>query len=137
MRVNSARKSTIRLPTGDGELETAVSLVKHAREEIDSGNYDGAVQQCRRAIESVEKALNLGAEIQLAMDAYCKAGERRKMTKRARSLAVYEAVLHYAHLAHHVDEDGRTFDYGRRDATFMLALASAVVANATASSTGA
>ena len=56
-------------------------------------------------------------------------GDRKIMSKSARALVVNEAALHYSHPAHHVDEDGQTFDYGRRDATFMLALASAVVAN--------
>lgn len=117
------------LPTEDGGLKTAVSLLKRAREELGAGNYDGVVQQCRRAIESVQKVLTLKPAINAAIAEFT-TGERRRMTKRARALLVSEAVLHYSHPAHHVDDDGKTFDYGRRDAAFMLALACAVVANA-------
>jgi hypothetical protein len=116
------------LPTEEGSLKTAVALLKRAREELDAGNYDAVVQQCRRAIESVQKALKLKPAIDAAIAEFTK-GERRRMTKRARALLVNEAALHYSHPAHHVDDDGETFDYGRRDAAFMLALASAVVAN--------
>jgi hypothetical protein len=115
------------LPTEDGDLKTAVSLLKRAREELDAGNYDGVVQQCRRAIESVQKALKLKPAINAAMAAFAK--DRRSMTKIARALVVNEAALHYSHPAHHVDDEGETIDYGRRDAAFMLALACAVVAN--------
>jgi len=116
------------LPPEVGDLRTAASLLKRAREELDAGNYDGVVQQCRRAIESVQKALNLKSAINTAVQTFA-TGERRKMTKNARALLVNEVALHYAHPANHVDEDGKAFDYGRRDAAFMLALASAVVAN--------
>ena len=116
------------LPTEDGSLKTAASLLKRAREELGAGNYDGVVQQCRRAIESVQKTLKLKPAINAAIVEFT-SGERRRMTKRARALLVNEAALHYSHPAHHVDDDGETFDYGRRDAAFMLALASAVVAN--------
>lgn len=116
------------IPEEGGELETAVALLKRARAELDAGNYDGVVQQCRRAIESVQKALKLEPAINAAIEAFAR-GDRRKMTKKARALVVNEAVLHYSHPAHHVNEEGETFDYGRRDAAFMLALTSAVVAN--------
>lgn len=116
------------LPPEDGDLKTAASLLKRAREELDAGNYDGVVQQCRRAIESVQKALNLKPAINAAIETFTR-GDRKKMKKRERALVINEAALHYSHPAHHVGEDGETFDYGRRDATFMLALASAVVAN--------
>jgi hypothetical protein len=116
------------LPDEVGSLQAAVSLLKRAREELDAGNYDGVVQQCRRAIESVQKSLKLKPAINAAMETFAR-GDRKTMSKSARALVVNEAALHYSHPAHHVDEDGQTFDYGRRDATFMLALASAVVAN--------
>lgn len=118
----------VEIPSEEGELEAATLLVKRARQELDSGNYDGVVQKCRLAIESVQKALRLKSEITAAIETFTK-GERTKMTKKARALLVNEAALHYAHPAHHVNEEGLAFDYGRRDATFMLALASAVVAN--------
>jgi hypothetical protein len=121
----------VELPKGGADLESAVSLLRRARGELDAGNYDGVVQQSRRAIESVEKALKLSDEIKAAMERFSR-GDRKGMSKRARSLVVNEAALHYTHPAHHVDEDGAAFKFGRRDAAFMLALASAVVSNATA-----
>jgi len=118
----------VEIPSGEGQLEAATTLVKRARQELDNGNYDGAVQKCRLAIESVQKALKLKPEITAALESFTK-GDRKKMTKKARALLVNEAVLHYAHPAHHVNEEGIAFDYGRRDANFMIAFASAVVAN--------
>lgn len=118
----------IRLPPEQGELATAANLLAKARAELDAGNFDGVVQKCRLAIESVQKALELQPRIQGAVAAFGR--DRSRMSKQERALVVHEAARHYAHPAHHVDEDGRTFDYGRRDAAFMLALASAVVSNA-------
>jgi hypothetical protein len=118
----------IHLPDEAGDIKVAVSLLKRAREELDAGNYDGVVQQCRRAIESVQKTLKLKPAINTAVETFAR-GDRKSMTKKQRAFVVNEAALHYSHPAHHVDDDGKTFDYGRRDAAFMLALASAVVAN--------
>lgn len=118
------------LPSGKGEICTAVSLLEKAREELWGGNYDGVVQKCRLAVESVQNAMKLQASIKAAVDSFACAEEKRSMNKRARALVVHEAARHYAHPALHVDANGQTFEYGRRDAAFMLALASAVVANA-------
>ncbi len=80
------------LPPEDGDLKTAASLLKRAREELDAGNYDGVVQQCRRAIESVQKALDLKPAINAAIETFTR-GDRKKMKKRERALVVNEAVL--------------------------------------------
>lgn len=117
------------LPLEGGQLEVAVSLLKRAREELNAGNYDGVVQKCRLAIDSLQTALKLQAPTQIALDMFARGSERKRMTKRQRALVATEAARHYAHPALHVDADGETFDYGRRDAAFMLALTSAVVAN--------
>lgn len=120
----------ILLPAEQGPLATAAGLLAKARAELDAGNFDGVVQKCRLAIESVQKTLELQPHIQAAVAAFGR--DKTRMSKQDRALVVQEAARHYAHLAHHVDESGRTFDYGRRDAAFMLALASAVVSNASA-----
>jgi hypothetical protein len=118
----------IRLPAEHGALATAANLLAKARAELDAGNFDGVVQKCRLAIESAQKTLELQPRIQAAIAAFGR--DKTRMSKQDRALVVHEAARHYAHLAHHVDDDGRTFDYGRQDAAFMLALASAVVSNA-------
>lgn len=110
------------------ELQSAVALVRRARREIDAGNYDGAVRECRMAIESTRKALGLTGAIDAAVRLFCE-GKKKSMTKIQRGHLVCEAALHYTHLAHHVDDEGARHEFGRRDAAFMLALASAVVAN--------
>jgi hypothetical protein len=119
------------LPSVLTGFESAGKSLEHARSELDAGNYNGVVQQCRLAIESVQKALNLKPAIQSALKTFA-GGDRTGMSKQARALVVNEAARHYAHPAHHVDSEGDLFEYGRRDASFMLALASAVVANAMA-----
>jgi hypothetical protein len=118
----------VELPLDSAGLDSATKLLKKARLELDAGNHDGVVQQCRLAIESVQNALELKPEINTAMQMFS-GGDRKKMNKKERALVVNEAARHYAHPAHHVDADGQVFEYGRRDATFMLALASAIVAN--------
>jgi hypothetical protein len=122
----------VEMPDGkDSELQSAVELLRKARGELDAGNYDGVVRLCRMAIESTRKVLALESAIDNAVRLFCQ-GNRKSMSKVQRGYLVSEAALHYTHLAHHVDEEGATHDYGRRDATFMLAIASAVVSNAVA-----
>jgi hypothetical protein len=118
----------VEVPSNIAGLKSAIDLLRKARQELDAGNYDGVVQQCRRSIESVQRALKLKPEINAAMQMFV-GGNRTQMSKKARALVVTEAVHHYAHPAHHVDIEGDVYEYGRRDATFMLALTSAVVAN--------
>lgn len=119
----------VELPTFGGKLKTAVDLLKRAREELSAGNYDGVVQKCRLAIDSAQKVFKLDGEIQAALTAFGPGGGKRAMTKRSRALVIAEAARHFSHPALHVDDEGATFDYGRRDAAFMLALASAIVSD--------
>jgi hypothetical protein len=45
----------IALPPERGALATAANLLAKARAELDAGNFDGVVQKCRLAIESVQE----------------------------------------------------------------------------------
>lgn len=111
-----------------GALPSAVHGLRRARTELDAGNYDGVVRECRIALESVRLAFKLDDPIRQALAQYV-GNERRQMTKGARALLLNEFAMHYAHLAHHPDDEGQRVDFGRRDAAFALAIASAVVAN--------
>jgi hypothetical protein len=124
------------IPTPEGRLGAAAKLLQRARRELDVGNYDWVVQEGRRAVESVHNVLKRAPAIPIAVEHYRGTREvREAMTKSGRALVVAAAAKHYSHLAHHVGKsDGEAFHFGRRDASFMLALASAVVSNAMASS---
>jgi hypothetical protein len=113
---------------GDAAVGTAGSRLQRARAEHDAGNHDGVVRECRLALESIKNALGLEGEMKGAWHQYT-SGQRRAMTKRSRALLMHDLAIHYAHLAHHPDEDGDSVDFGRRDSAFMLAITSAIVSN--------
>ncbi|MDP1610663.1 MAG: hypothetical protein Q8M11_06370 [Sulfuritalea sp.] len=110
-------------------LVPARDLVTKAHADLIAGRYDDVVARCRKALDSVQTVLNEKDTTNLAVERFNK-GPRRLMTKLERELLVVEAVRHYSHLAHHVDEDGDPEWYSRSDATFLLAMAVAVLGNA-------
>lgn len=116
--------------TGE-RLAPARDMVVKARADLIAGRYDAVVSRCRNALESVQIALGEKDKSSSAVETFCK-GPRRAMTKLEREWLVCEAVRHYSHLAHHVDGCGEPEWYSRSDATFLLALAAAVVSNAVA-----
>lgn len=111
-----------------GQLTTARNLVAKAHQDLIAGQYDDVVSRCRKALDSVQATLGEKELTARVVERFQNA--RRSMTKLERELLVAEAVRNYCHPAHHVDDDGEPEWYSRSDATFLLALASAVVCSA-------
>lgn len=115
-------------PKQSSALRAAIELIHGANAYLMSGDYDSAVARCRLAIESAQTVLGDDAATKAAMSAYQK--QRTSMSTLQREQMIREAVRHYAHPAHHVDDQGNTERYSRSDATFLLAMAAAVVSRA-------
>lgn len=116
----------VELQSGQPELEPAIKQLERARQDLLAGNYDGSMQKCRMAVESIKN--HFGLNLSKTYVAYRE--RRTEMSPRERAEMIYGSVHHFAHMAAHVDEQGASYECGRRDAMFLLALASAVVAHA-------
>lgn len=111
-------------------LRAAVELLRDANRDLVSGQYDSTVSRCRLAIESAQAVLGDDAATKAAVSAFQK--QKASMSTLQREQMTREAVRHYAHPAHHVDDQGNPERYSRSDATFLLTMAAAVVTRATA-----
>jgi hypothetical protein len=125
----------IHLPSGRAgdKLRPAVDLVRKAYQDLLAGNYEHVVVACRKALDSVHTVFGQREDIRRALERFRNDKESREsMTKVERELVVSEAVRHYTHLAHHVNREGAPEYYSRSDASFMIAVASAVITSAIA-----
>jgi hypothetical protein len=116
--------------SGSTELAAAIKLVRGAYEFLLRGEDNAAVAECRRALEGVWKSqgLELAArEARRALSA--KMDARQAMAKRDRQLALGEAVINFAHPAHHTQTDGKTTDFSRADAALAVAATAALIAS--------
>ena len=100
------------------------SNLRSAEEEYGNGNYRGCIASCRIVMDAVGGLRDLKwaqALNRLADD------RKSAMTKPQREEAVYAALRHYAHLAHHATADGGETGYTRAEAEFMLSATVAAV----------
>lgn len=120
----------IELPTviTNGKIESGVELVRQAQSDLLAGRFDAVVGKCRMAIESVRSELDDEASVHACLQKFRE--NKTTMTKFERELFVSEAIRHYAHLAHHVNDDGAPTWYSRSDATFLLVTTASFVASA-------
>jgi hypothetical protein len=127
---------SVQFPAGTASkpFGAAQVLLEQARERLLQGQYDAVVSLARKIMESIAAAAGEADQVRAATNKFRDSREAREsMTKRERGLVVQEAVRHYTHLAHHVDEvDGASEWYSRADAVFVLALATAVFSDALA-----
>jgi len=122
----------VHLPIGReaAQLRSGIELLHMANRHLINGEYDAVVSRCRQAIESTQKVLNDDDATREAAALYKR--DRQSMTTLQREQMIREVIRHYANPAHHVDSEGKTECYGRADATFLIALASAAVTRASA-----
>lgn len=113
----------------DGEAQAPIGLVRKANEHLLQGNYDDAVAQCRRAIESLWKATKLKNHAKDARTRFAKMPEREAMTKLDRELALGEALLNFTHPAHHVNADAEPEVFSRLDAALAVAATAGLVSS--------
>jgi hypothetical protein len=115
----------------------AHAMLTRARDQLSQGNFDVVVSLARKILDSLVAS---SGERDLIRDATGKFRDgrdsRESMTKQERALLVQDAIRHYTHLAHHVDEESGTPEwYSRGDAVFVLTLATAAFSEAVARDT--
>ncbi len=112
-------------------LQPAQRMLRQAQDHFLHGRYDDVVSLSRKLMESIRDALGQKPAIDAALQKF--KDHKASMNKAERSLLVQEAIRHYSHPAHHVEEDtGSPEWYSRDDAMFVLATSSAVFAEAIA-----
>lgn len=119
----------VHLPTADLDprYRSAIELVRKANAHLIQGDFTIAVAECRRALESLWKAANLGPRSLNARKLSSGGAERQKMGRKDRELAYGEALKHLCHSAHHVGEDSVPDEFGRMDATLIVGSTSALI----------
>jgi hypothetical protein len=108
------------------ELAEALKLVRRAHEFLLRGEDNAAVGECRRALESVWKSRGLEQAARDARKALSTMDTRQAMGKRERQLAVGEALINFAHPAHHA---GSSADFSRADAALAVAATAALISS--------
>ena len=107
----------------DGWGDVASNL-RAAEEEYGNGNFRGCIASCRLVIDELGRLLD--RKWPRALDRLAESGNGR-MTKSHREEAVYAAVRHYTHLAHHAPADGGETSFSRAEAEFVLCATAAGV----------
>ncbi|PQJ26717.1 hypothetical protein BSZ35_19190 [Salinibacter sp. 10B] len=125
----------LELPDTDApdDLQDAVTNLREAKSDIDSGKYSDAVYRSRKALESCHKALDEEAAIDRAKSEY--KGEidgegRNDMSLTKRELLAGDVARHFMNQAPHPDETGQHVPHNRRQATLALRLAEAFLSSA-------
>jgi hypothetical protein len=113
-------------PSAAGVGRTAFDTLRRAKQDLIAGDYQSVVSRCRIALESIKNELGDVEKTAASLDQFVR--QRRSMSKKERQLVLTEALRHYTHPAHHVDDDGQQEWYSRADATFVLSITAATIA---------
>lgn len=105
----------------------ADNLVR-AEEQYRNGDYSACVASCRTVIEELGHQKYEGKDWAIPLLKRL-ANDRNNMTKTDREAALWGALRHYTHLAHHEDNEGSTSNHSRPEAQFVLTLAASFVAH--------
>jgi hypothetical protein len=114
-----------------GALKAASERLSRAHDDYVHGRWEEVVAKCRLVIEAVWAAQGLQESAASAVKKYT-GGDRKRMTRAERALFIQEALRHFAHPAHHVEDDDSGEGFSDTDAAFALGLASASLAEAAA-----
>ncbi len=109
------------------EFKNAVTLLRKAHQEVLAGGYDAAIGLCRKVMDSVGVLAPDEAAKGRIWALAAKRPERDAMTKSERAELVRMAVRHFAHLDHHVGENGAPEIFSRYDALFLFTAAAGVI----------
>lgn len=110
----------VELPVSDvpKELHSCVDQLREAHRDLIAGRYDSVVRRVRLCVEGTKKVTSIGQKDDDLIDAFITS--RKRMSKKQRSDLVRLAIHHYAHLAHHPDDQGVTESFSRHEALFIL-----------------
>lgn len=115
-------------------FDAAYALLIRAQQQLIRGDFDGVVSLSRKVLDSMVATSGERDAIRDAVSKFRGLKEVREgMSKQERALLVQDAIRHYTHLAHHVDDQSGSPEwYSRGDAAFLLTLASAAFSEAVA-----
>ncbi len=103
--------------------------LRRAEQRFRRGDYQGCVASCRAAIEELGR--NHYGKTRWANRLLGRlVKDRDSMSEQERQGAVWSAVRHYAHQAHHAPSEGGVREYSRTQAQWMLAATAGFVAHA-------
>ena len=101
--------------------------LRRAEERFRHGDYQGCIAGCRAALEELGQR-KYGTDEWAAKWLNRLASDRRSMSEAEREGAVWSAVRHYAHQAHHGETEGGVAAYSRCQAQWVLAATAAFAA---------
>lgn len=118
------------LDVPEGWADIAKNL-KAAEENFRNGDYHGCVAACRNALEELgHQRFGTKDWAKPLLDRF--ANNRLAMTQKEREEAIWAAVRHYAHLAHHGGSEGGVLHYSRAEAQLVLTMVATLAGSAQA-----
>ena len=112
------------MPLGDssGQWDDVEAQLRRAEAQFRHGDYQGCVASCRTV---VQEAGHLKYTHKRWSDRFLSrlANDRESMTREERERAMWSAVRHYTHQAHHAPGEGGVARYSRTEAQRVLVLA--------------
>ena len=103
--------------------------LRRAEERFRHGDYQGCIAGCRAAVEDLGRK-KYGTQTWAAKCLDRLESNRKGMSESEREGAVWSAVRHYAHQAHHGHVEGGVVEYSRGQAQWVLAATAAFAARA-------
>lgn len=113
------------IPTLPAAAGAAVELLEAARQHFHRGHYPDAVSKCRMVIEQLTAELGQDAQLKAAMDT-----KKMDRTREQRELAMRQAAMDFASLAHHPTGVPQHELFDRNAAQMMLGTTAALVSSA-------
>ena len=111
-------------PSGSG---ASIELLETARRLFAQGHYPDAVSKCRMVLEGLTAELGQEASLKAAISA-----QKQTRTREQRELAMRQAAMDFASLAHHPIGTSQDELFDRNAAQMMLGAAAALVSSALA-----
>ncbi|MDY0744802.1 hypothetical protein SNE35_09800 [Paucibacter sp. R3-3] len=115
------------IPSTPASAGAAVELLEAARQLFSRGHYPDAVAKCRMVIEGLTASLGQDAELRAAT-----AAPKHTRTREQRELAMRQAAMDFASLAHHPTSVAQDELFDRNAAQMLLGTTAALVSSALA-----
>lgn len=128
--VNDTLVLEVPLPADPGGAwEGVLSSLRKGANALSGGDYSGCIATCRHVIEGVEPIIFREGQRFNAVLARL-GGKPTDMNKGEREAALWAAVRHYTHLAHHGPTKGGEGEFSRREARMIYTLTATLLRSA-------
>ncbi|MYF93517.1 MAG: hypothetical protein F4184_16015 [Gemmatimonadetes bacterium] len=113
---------------GDSEeWEDVATDLRRAEEQYRNGDYVSCIGSCRKVMEELGNRSYPEERWPVKALKRFGADDRDDMTKSEREVALWAAIRHYTHPAHHSVSEGGEAEYARTEAQFILILTAGTV----------